>query len=461
MQLTSTSGKTSTGRTTETTGHPGRRPLGITETTFNPGIYKAGTKAKAPESKQVELDTKALQARTWERQKAMWAITNIKALAGCHRWRSGSSKGVSLKWANNGSSRFAGLQNSNSVWASPIPAVAIGKRRVQEATTAVKNWHDMHDNASVLLLTLTLPHAHGTALKDSLEALKAGWAGIIGTTSWKKDREAYRLPWWHKALEITHGQNSFHPHFHVLLFCERTLSTTEVEALKARLFDRYAKRLEKHGWAAPSWEHGIDLVQSTGRDDAIMMGAYTAKGIAESWNAASEVAGQAFKEAKGTNRTPWQILDDIAAGAPGTPEYRRDVAIWREYEATTRGVKQTSWSTGAKNALSVNVLKDEDVATGEVLGDDEATEDYVVADIPAKAWAELCDDVHKRLDIANYVAKATTAKEAQQRAHKILDLWGIEHRSVLLEVEAPGRVWKVATDESRALLAVDPGSTWL
>lgn len=422
-----------------------RRALGTTETTFNLSTFNLSEQAK-------QADAKALQARTWERQKAMWAITDIKALAGCHRWRDGSSKHVTLGWGNNGSSSFHGLQNSHSVWASPLSAVAIGKQRVKESTNAVKNWLGMHQQGSVLLLTLTLPHAHNTGLAESLEALKAGWAGIIGTKTWQKEKQEYGLPWWHKALEITHGKNSFHPHLHVLFFCEKALPMDTIQALKASIFNRYANRLEKHGWARPSWEHGIDLVQSENADEAVFMGAYTAKGIAESWGAAQEVAGGAFKEAKGENRTPWQILDDVAAGAPGSDEYRRDVAIWREYERVTRGVKQTSWAKGAKDALSIDVLKDEEIKTTDTLADDEATERYAVASIPAHAWAKISDDVHKRLDIVNYVALAKTAVDAQRRAHKILDLWGVEHSSVLAEIEDGGRAWKVAVDEARGVL---------
>lgn len=437
LHTTSKTSKSSTGTTTD---RAKRRSLGTTEIAFKSDTVKASDQAKE------------LRARTWRRQKAMWAITDIKDLAGCHRWRTGNTVNVSLEWGNNSSSSWSGLQNSHSVWGSPVVAVAVSRQRVRDAITAVDNWHAMNPKGTVMLLSLTIPHVSTDSLAGSIDALTAGWAGIIGTSTWKKEREQYGVDHWHKALEITHGINGYHPHYHVLLFGNRELSLTELDAFKTRLFDRYARRLERHGWARPSFEHGIDLVQATDQEQGRMLGAYVAKGIAESWVGA-EVAGGAFKEAKGSNRTMWQVLDDVSAGAPGTKEYARDVAIWREYEAETRGVRQTSWSKGAKRALQIDVPTDEEIVTNDLLEDDKSTERYVVATVPARAWAKLCSDVQKRLDAVEYVALAKTAEDAKRRAHVILDTLGIEHVSVCLQVESVGRSWKVATDEAHAVLA--------
>lgn len=424
---------------------PKGRVLGTTATPFNSDTPQAVLEA--------DKQARELRARTWRRQQVMWNITRIVALAGCHRWRSGFAADVSLQWGSDGSSKWGGLQNSHSVWGSPVAAMAIARQRIREATQAVENWHAAHPNGAYLLLTLTLPHDRTQSLGESLGALKAGWMGIIGTTTWGRDRERYGIHHWYKSLEITHGNNGWHPHNHILLFLDRALSGTELKALKARIFTRYARRLEKHGWARPNIEYGIDLVQVTDLEEGRKLAAYVSKGPTEAWDPAAEVAGGAFKSAKGTNRTPWEVLDSIGEATPGTKKYARDVAIWHEYEKVTRGLRQTAWSKGAREALQVEVLEDSAVETTDTLNDTQPDERYIVARIPGRAWTKaLSKDVISRLDAVEYVAAATTALEAQRRAHVILTTLGIEHESVCLRIENAGKAWKVDTDGARSVL---------
>lgn len=384
----------------------------------------------------------------------MWAVTDLKALAGCHRWRAPGVVNVPLTWGDNGTSKWAGLQNSHSVWGSPVAAVAISRQRIREVTTAVENWRADHSAGAWLLATFTVPHNREESLAAVWAGLQGGWAAVIGTTTWGKERERYGIHHWHKSVEITEGINGWHPHAHVLMFLDRRLSATELEALKSGLYERHARGAVKKGMKRPTLENGVDIVQVTGLEDARRAGSYVVKGPAETWGVGAEAAGGAFKSAAPGHRTAWEILDDVAAGTPGTPEYARDVALWREYERTTKGKRQTAWSGGAKDALRVIVLEDTEIDTdgaGEETASAPARDRYVVATVPPSAWSELAEDP-RRLEAEEYVAEATGPREAQRRAREILTRLGVEHDSLRLRIEPGGRAWRVAAEESRSVL---------
>lgn len=396
--------------------------LGTTATTFHTNSVEAADRRRE------------LTRRMWRRQRTMWAITDVKRLAGCHRWRASVASSVTLEWSSDGSVRWSGLQRSHSVWASPVSAVAIARQRIREATAAVESWAKDQPEGAYLLVTGTLAHERGQALAVLMDALQACWTCMAGGSGWVTDRRRYGIVHWHKQVEATVGPNGWHPHHHALMFLERPLSETELEALRARLYERHARAAVKAGLKRPTPQRGIRLDQVTDLEDARRMATYVAKGPTEGWDPAAEVAGGAFKDAKGDNRTQWQLLDSIADARDACTAYGRDLALWREWEETTAGRRQSSWSKGAKDALRVEVIADEDVDTADLV-EEETTEKpverYVIASV-GQAWAELSDDTDRRLEVAEYVHGAKNPEEAQRRAHRILTTLGIGHESLCL-----------------------------
>ena len=62
----------------------------------------------------------AYSRKLWGLQRVLWSITQSKRFAGCHRWRAPGSAVARVDWSSEKGAQFGGLQDSKSVWASPI-----------------------------------------------------------------------------------------------------------------------------------------------------------------------------------------------------------------------------------------------------------------------------------------------------------------------------------------------------
>lgn len=413
-----------------------------------------------------EAARRAVQRSLWALQKTMWKVTKIKRLAGCHRWRRGYSGGGSSVVASGvlvskrgRSSRFVGLQDSHSVWGSPVAAAAISLRRIKETTTAVENFLAGDNARSVAVLTLTLPHRRDMRLAPLLDVLADAHAALFRRV-W---RQRYGVAHYRKGVEVTHGTaNGFHPHEHVLLFLDRELSAEELDALKLEVHEAWASLAVRHGanhglrLDAPSWEYGVDIQQADDIDDARALAVYAAKANMETWTVAAEVAGGAFKRAKGSNRTLWQVLEDLGKGRENNRHHARDLAIWLEYEESTHGRRQSSWSQGAVAALGVDVLDDEDIDAGAmVLEDEPADEERGLVEITPEGWdGRLAGDIDKQLELKTEVAAAADNAAALDVAMDLLRGWGVGFTVVDLALPPAGghRAWRTDVAASRAVL---------
>ena len=101
-------------------------------------------------------------------------------------------------------------------WTCPVCAAKISERRRHEVAYAMKQAEVL--GLRVVLVTLTVPHALGDDVAYIVDRMSSAW-----TRLWQGRRgQELRLTlgiWGHiRALEVTHGANGFHPHFHALVF---------------------------------------------------------------------------------------------------------------------------------------------------------------------------------------------------------------------------------------------------
>lgn len=374
------------------------------------------------------------ERRPLELQRVMWGITDDKTLAGCHRWRAGGAQQVGIVWRGNKAGRFMGLQNSHSVWGSPLAALQITRARRDELMQAMTTWNDAGQHHSVLFLTLTLRHAVALGLSVTWDALGKCWSaatsgsgGWTGTKTYAGDKRRFGIAHWVKSVEVTHGDNGWHPHLHVALFLERELGANEVVTLKKRLFKRWATKAVKLGLKAPSAARGIDLQQSKRGADLEELAGYLTKGMVSGLGA--ELTGGALKDARNGNRTPFQVLETMAADKASTGRYSpRDVAIWREWEVTSKGRRFMAWSRGAKDALGVLDL--DDAAAAELVErEDDGDAAALVATLTEESWQMINRDIDARLDIQRAV-KADRLSIARKQLIAVLEAKGLAYRLV-------------------------------
>lgn len=361
-------------------------------------------------------------------------------------------------WSASGFIKWGGLQNSRSIWSSAIAAVAISLERIATAKKAAENWLEDHPGGAVVMAVVTLAHDRDQRLRYLMDTLARCHSAAFSRGGWATDKKRYDLAAWHKQVECTVGPNGWHPHNNVLLFVEKALTPTELEALEGRLFERHAREAVKHGLKSPNRERGVRLFQATDLEEATVMAAYASKGPAEAL--VGEATGGTFKEAKNGHMTQWQLLDDIGRARRSGGRAEQSVARWREWEKATLGRRQSSWSKGAKELLRVEVLEDDQVESTDLLEaldvDGDQTR-YVVATVDADDWdGKLSDDVGRRLDVVEYLkaAQIKDPEEARKKAAAILDTLGIVHESLCLELDSGPAPWahRVRAEESRAVL---------
>ena len=414
-----------------------------------------------------EVDGSAFSKAIWRLQRTMWGITSFKRLAGCHRWLADNSGSAKIHWTAPGQAHWGGLQQSDSVWASPLSALKISRVRADEVSKAVETWKAKSPYHAVEFLTLTVQHSRGQSLKDVWNQVAVGWKGIIKGASWRGgaryagDKNRFGIRHYCRSTEVTLGSNGWHTHLHVLFFLQEGLALEERETLQERLFTRWKDAIVRAGYKAPNVKHGIKLEEAVKNQDAEAMGAYMAKGSVVSIG--YEIASGQQKKARFKNsRTPFQLLADIATARENKENYQSDLRLWREWEETSLGKRQMTWSRGAKKELGVLDLNDSKALA--LAEEEEQAGAYSVATVLADDWktpapgaeVRLSDDIDTRRLIIEEVAKAKTPAHAQKRAERILTSLGIRFKSELVCLQVEPMEPAVNILQSREILRPSP-----
>jgi len=236
------------------------------------------------------------------------------------------------------------LYRCGDFWRCPSCRVTLGIRRARQIETALRAHVDA--GGSALLATYTVPHTRDEALPVVLSRLAGTW-------------RRYAMGVWRdvvgrfyvgnvRALEVVHGVNGWHPHYHVLVFVSPGLPY--LTPVCVALSERWS-RVAGADWRAD--------VRQVARDGVAAVARYlTTDGVA---GASYEVASPAAKVPAG--RSYVQILWDYA-------RYRSsaDAARVYEYAAALHGVHHLTVSPRLRRlydfvdpALDWAQIADEDV----------------------------------------------------------------------------------------------------
>jgi hypothetical protein len=239
----------------------------------------------------------------------------------------------------------------------PICAAKISERRRVELTQAIA-----HTDLVPALVTFTLQHNQGDkpglllgALLDSYRFLKGGrkWANFVSDVGWLGSI---------RSLEVTYGDNGWHPHLHVLAFFK---AGSILDGVADFLKSRWVGILERHERTA-TLIHGVDF-----RSANTAVAGYVAK-----WGLEHELVKSAVKIARGRNgRTPTQLLLDYVDGD------EKAGALWQEYARAFKGKRQLVWSRGLRDLLG---LGKEETDEGIVQREEEAA--VLLAQLTLKQW---------------------------------------------------------------------------
>jgi hypothetical protein len=264
----------------------------------------------------------------------------------------------------------------------PVCAAKISERRRVELGQALEGWKAQ--GGYTYLLTLTVPHYQGCRafglLDTTLDLVKRFWSG--------RGRASSQIPGYVgqvRALEVTHGENGWHPHVHVLLFTTSELGRGVMQSL----YDRWAGLVVRSGLGTPN-QHALTLQD----------GSEAAKYVGK-WGLSEELTKAHIKQARKAGRTPFALLADYLEGDERAGE------LFREFALAFKGRRQLVWSRGLRELLGlVKEQSDEEIAATI------EAKDYLVVSLGVEEWKFICK--HELKGEVLEVARMGEAKEVRR-----------------------------------------------
>lgn len=283
----------------------------------------------------------------------------------CSRCRR-TGDGVTIhKSKEHGRAFYGGLVVCGSPWACPVCSAKIAERRrveLQSATAAAQMM-----GLNVVLATFTVPHGLGDDINAILDRMMDAWRHMMQSKGYKDFRRVSGLVGTVRALEVTHGQNGFHPHFHVLMFCRWPHESKHLApTLELLLGCLWRQACVKKGLPEPSRERGVKV------DDGTWAAKYASK-----WGLEDEMTKGHLKTSKGIKgRSPWDMLRSVLSDACDAS--RRLFAV---YAKAFKGRRQLYWSNGLRQLLGLDSEStDEELAAAQ---EDNA---YELARLTTEQW---------------------------------------------------------------------------
>lgn len=270
--------------------------------------------------------------------------------------------------------RLGKIKTCGSVWACPVCAAKVAEQRRRELTHAMVQHVEAGGHA--YLLTFTFPHYVGQGLDELMEPFMKARQSFQNCRAWKAVMERANRLGGITSLEVTYGAtNGWHPHLHMLVFCDAgafgegepdeagRLTSAAIEHLRGE----WVRLLEKRGlvdgsnrqWAG---QYALDVRGGKGAAE------YIAKwGHDEAWGMSSELTSSHAKVGKRDtwgakdHYTPFQLLE-LARGGDG-----HAICAFREFVKAFDGKRMLTWSPGLKAHFGVAEMDDDEAAAEQEL----------------------------------------------------------------------------------------------
>ena len=239
---------------------------------------------------------------------------------------------------------WSNVQRCGSLWTCPVCAKQITEKRREELAKCVKLWRSL--GGDVLLLTLTNSHSAShnlkALIKGQLSALKRFFGGRKGQYLFARLGRKFHI----RAFEVTHGQNGWHPHFHILLFVDGSPVSYE---LKTELSKHWINACKLSGLPLPSMTYGLDLRDGKHADK------YVSK-----WGIEHEMTKGHVKKGRKDSHTPFDLLE--LSLEDNEVHGKKPSKLFQEYAIAFKGMRQLVWSRGLREALDIEEKTDEELA---------------------------------------------------------------------------------------------------
>lgn len=329
---------------------------------------------------------------------------------------------------------FAGLCTCGSPWCV-LCGPKIARVRANDLRQLIANVRSA--GGDVYLLTCTVPHDQGDALAPMREALSEAWRSVQQGRAWVALKRDIGLVGTIRGDdEPTWGARGWHPHFHVLLITQRPLSAEEQERLSDHVYERWAARVQRHGYRKPSRDRGVVLTVSHQEAYIVKLGL------------ADELASGLYKEPREGRLSPIQLL--LRFEVTGDWQYLKR---YQEFRAAYHGRRKLTYSRGLRRRyVATPEQSDAEIAALDALVDSDGEPfEYVFDEHETELWNRGFADSPDRQ--AELLACARRVGEAGVELY--LDYI---HRSV--ELARRARLGPYASFEQIRARVHDPPADW-
>ena len=261
---------------------------------------------------------------------------------------------------------YSGLLTCHSIHQCPVCAARVAEERKQKLAKGLEQ-----SDYWAFMVTLTIGHKKNQPLAQVLDILLKAQRRFMSGRAIQYLKEEFGIVGSLRGLEITHGENGWHPHSHILFLSTKPPSSNFQRELYVHVTLMWKNAVELAGGYA-SLYHAVD-VSFHGREK---LGDYVSK-LDNSWDLADEITKAVLKRGRRGGRTPNQLLydyvvsEDVEAGE-----------IWKEYAQAMKGKKHLSASRGFWQLLNVDFTAD-----SEITNFDEA--DLIMAQLTPAQWRRI------------------------------------------------------------------------
>ena len=273
----------------------------------------------------------------------------------CLKKRISKDKGVLVKYNPvTKAACYGNLQLCSSVWSCPVCAAKISEKRRSELKQGIARHRK--NGGYVYLLTLTNSHHFGDNLMELMagqkKALKYLWSDRKSKEHFAELGKVGHIT----ANEVTHGENGWHPHMHILMFFDKSVDIKELQTFIAEYWQHCCK---KANLKKPSLDYGCDITDGSFADR------YVSK-----WGLEEEMTKGHIKKGREGGNTPFDLLRLSESGC------ERSGQLFQQFAVAYKGKRQLFWSNGLKKLLLVDEVTDKQAAESE---DDDSTEEQELA----------------------------------------------------------------------------------
>lgn len=305
----------------------------------------------------VHKELEAKQARRLQQFRARGVLHSLSSLSrvrtcGAVSVRPEGTVDLMLERAGGVPNAFySGLASCGSVWSCPVCSERIQSER-REQVRKLLDFAEKEGLTSVFG-TMTLRHDSRKPLAQTWGALSGAFAAVARDKTVRRLRTALGHQGYLRIVEVTHGQNGWHPHIHNITLFAKKPTEQQLQELADAEFRVWKKVAQLHGLGAPVRErYDLQLVKQQVEDYFTKT---TYRGDISAKSLSFEVQGGSSKSGRGGSRTSFEILADLV-------EHRRpeDLKLWHEFEQVSRGKRALTWSQGLKKWAGIEDEQDED-----------------------------------------------------------------------------------------------------